>query len=189
MPNILTTPITIANIKRVGCHIRDKMFPYRGLPNEHKYRKRSIAEALDTYLYEHLVQSTYENIMVLQDGPNKAYVVPRLDCILDKSMREYSYIHIMENLAGDYNLVTFFTDFMPNMSYACKYIMLIEKLAPKAIKAKKYLRVTREEIIQKGFFVVCLHAKHYVAEIKGVGEKNNFLNKPGKRAKQNGRAE
>ena len=34
--------------------------------------------------------------------------------------------------------------------------------------------VTREEIIHKGFFVVCLHAKHYVDEIKGVGEQIIF---------------
>lgn len=43
MSSILLAPVSIDGIKRGLAKFRDILFPYRGLPKDPKYRKKTIA--------------------------------------------------------------------------------------------------------------------------------------------------
>jgi len=152
MSSILFTPISIDGIKHCLAKFRDMLFPYRGLPKNPKYRKKTIADALNLYLHDTMPQEKYEKIMVIPEGPDSAYIFPRLDDLMsmpnmyNRHIRYTNRFHRSEtdnpiymNLEGH------------GASRATIYAVKLDALFNLDVK-DKFIELTRKDCIARGFY-------------------------------------
>ena len=154
MSSILLTPVSIDGIKRGLAKFRDILFPYRGLPKDPKYRKKTIAEALNLYLHDTMTREKYAKIMVIPEGPDRACIFPRLDDLM--SMPDMCNRHIRYN-TGHYrsesdnpiyvNLVG------SGATQASIYAVKVNALFGHDVK-DKFIELTRTDCIARGFYAI-----------------------------------
>jgi hypothetical protein len=154
MANILLTPVSIDGIKRGLVKFRDKLFPYRGLPKDPKYRKKTIAEALNLYLHDTMPSEKYEKIMVIPEGPDSAYIFPRLDdlmCAPNTYNRHIRYTTKHYRLESDNPI---YVNLVGNgATHASIYKVKLTALFGLDVK-DKFIELTRKDCIARGFYAI-----------------------------------
>lgn len=161
MANILLTPVSIDGIKQGLAKFRDKLFPYRGLPKDPKYRKKTIAEALNVYLHDTMPREKYEKIMVIPEGPDKAYIFPSLENLMNTPYTYNRHIRyntghfrsesdnpIYVNLAGN------------GATQASIYAVKVNALFGMDVK-DKFIELTRKDCIARGFYAIGTVASNF----------------------------
>lgn len=161
MSNILFTPVSIDGIKHCLAKFRDMLFPYRGLPKNPKYRKKTIAEALNLYLHDTMPREKYEKIMVIPEGPDRAYIFPRLDDLMsapDTYNRHIRYTTAHYRLESDnpiyVNLVG------SGETRASIYEVKVKALFGLDVK-DKFIELTRKDCIARGFYAIGAVASNF----------------------------
>lgn len=161
MSNILLSPVSIDGIKHGLAKLRDKMFPYRGLPKDPKYRKKTIAEALNLYLHDTMPREKYEKIMVIPEGPDSAYIFPRLEDMMDQPF-EFNR-HIRYN-TGHYKSDTdnpIYLNLVSNgTTRASIYEIKLKALFGHDVK-DKFIELTRKDCIVRGFYAIGAVASNF----------------------------
>ena len=154
MSNILLTPVTIDGIKRGLVKFRDILFPYRGLPKDPKYRKKTIAEALNLYLHDTMPREKYEKIMVIPEGPDRAYIFPRLE---DLMSAPYTYNRHIRYNTGHFRSESdnpIYVNLVGNgATRASIYAVKVNALFAQDVK-DKFIELTREDCIVRGFYAI-----------------------------------
>lgn len=154
MSNILLTPVTIGGIKRGLAKFRDILFPYRGLPKDPKYRKKTIAEALNLYLHDTMPREKYEKIMVIPEGPDRAYIFPSLENLMNAP---YTYNRHIRYTTGHYrsnNDNPIYVNMVGNgESLASIYEVKVKALFGLDVK-EKFIELTRKDCIARGFYAI-----------------------------------
>ena len=165
MSSILFTPISINGIKHCLVKFRDMLFPYRGLPKTPRYRTKTIAEALNLYLHDSMPPEKYEKIMVIPEGPDSAYIFPRLDDLM--SMPNMHNRHIRYN-NGHYKSDNDNPIYMNLEGYgatrAAIYEVKLKALFGQDVKDKS-IELTRKDCIAKGFYAIGNIASNFAETI------------------------
>lgn len=154
MSSILFTPISIDGIKRGLTKFRDMLFPYRGLPKSPRYRKKTIAEALNLYLHDAMPLEKYEKIMVIPEGPDSAYIFPRLGGLM--SMPNMHNRHIRYNTRyyrSENDNPIYLTSVGNGETLASIYEVKLKALFTQDVK-DKFIELTRKDCIAKGFYAI-----------------------------------
>ena len=154
MSNILLAPVSIDGIKRGLAKFRDILFPYRGLPKDPKYRKKNIAEALNIYLHDTMPREKYEKIMVIPEGPDRAYIFPSLENLMNAP---YTYNRHIRYTTGHYrseNDNPIYVNLVGSgMTRASIYEVKVKALFGLDVK-DKFIELTRKDCIARGFYAI-----------------------------------
>ena len=154
MSNILLTPVTIGGFKRGLAKFRDILFPYRGLPKDPKYRKKTIAEALNLYLHDTMPQEKYEKIMVIPEGPDSAYIFPRLDDLMSMPNMHNRHIRYTTKYYRSENDNPIYLNPVGNgATRASIYKVKLDALFDLHVK-DKFIELTRNDCIARGFYAI-----------------------------------
>ncbi len=154
MSNILLTPVSIDGIKRGLAKFRDIMFPYRGLPKDPKYRKKTIAEALNLYLHDTMPLEKYEKIMVISDGPDNAYIFPSLEGLMGAPYTFNRHIYYTTGHYRSNNDNPIYVNLVGSgESLASIYEVKVKALFGLDVK-DKFIELTRKDCIARGFYAI-----------------------------------
>ena len=161
MSNILFTPVSIDGIKYVLAKFRDILFPYRGLPKDPKYRKKTIAEALNVYLHDTMPREKYEKIMVIPEGPDKAYIFPSLTNLMSAP---YTYNRHIRYNTGHFRSESdnpIYVNLVGNgATQASIYTVKVNALFGLDVK-DKFIELTRKDCIERGFYAIGAVASNF----------------------------
>ena len=161
MSNILLAPVSIDGIKRGLAKFRDILFPYRGLPKDPKYRKKNIAEALNIYLHDTMPREKYEKIMVIPEGPDRAYIFPSLENLMNAP---YTYNRHIRYTTGHYrseNDNPIYVNLVGSgMTRASIYEVKVKALFGLDVK-DKFIELTRKDCIARGFYAIGAVASNF----------------------------
>lgn len=161
MSNILLTPISIDGIKQGLTKFRDKLFPYRGLPKDPKYRKKTIAEALNLYLHDTMPREKYEKIMVIPEGPNSAYIFPRLEDLMSAPFTYNRHIRYSTGLFRSDSDNPIYVSLVGNgATQASIYAVKVNALFALDVK-DKFIKLTRKDCIARGFYEIGAVASNF----------------------------
>lgn len=154
MSNILFTPVSFDGIKHGLTKFRDMLFPYRGLPKNPKYRKKTIAEALNLYLHDTMPREKYEKIMVIPEGPDSAYIFPRLDDVMSAPNMYNRHIRYNNKFYRSDNDNPIYLNLVGNgATYASIYQVKLDALFDQDVK-DKFIELTRNDCIARGFYAI-----------------------------------